>query len=212
MHRKGKDMKNKQTTLDTIQKTANIFDTALNALFWILVVCACICAGFAILSFIPGMPMDRLMKVEDIHLDTDIIRFTFSDNVMNKNPRLFLIYAAFLIMIPAAFTALICRELKKVVSPIKEGRPFTHEVSAGMKHIAVIYFTGEIIGAMAKGIIGTLIYRTFDLGANMTNSFIKAAELNIHDNVDIMVPILLLVISWIIKYGENLQKLEDETI
>ena len=205
-------MKTREKSLETIQKTANIFDSALNALFWILVVCACICGGFAILSFIPGMPMDRLMKVEDIHLDTDIIRFTFADDVISKRPRLFLLYAMLLMMVPAAFTALICRELKKVVSPIKEGRPFTHEVSAGMKHIAVIYFAGEIIGAMAKGIMGTLIYRAYDLGANMTNSFIKAAELNIHDNVDIMVPILLLVISWIIKYGENLQKLEDETI
>lgn len=205
-------MDTREKSLVTIQKTANIFDTALNALFWIFTVCACICAGFAILSFIPAIPLDRLMKVEDIHLDTDIIRFTFADNAIGKNPRLFLIYIACMLMVPAAFTAAICRELKKVVAPIKEGRPFAHEVSAGMKNIAWIYFAGEIIGAMAKGIIGTLIYRTYDLGVNMTNSFIKAAELNIHDNVDILVPVLLLAISWIIKYGENLQKLEDETI
>ena len=205
-------MKTRETSLESIQKTADIFDSALNALFWIFLVCACITGGFAILSFIPGIPMDRLMKIEDIHLDTDLIRFTFADNVIGKNPRLFLIYLMFMIMVPTAFTALICRELKKVVAPIKEGRPFTHEVSKGIKNMAWIYFAGEILAALAKGIIGTLIYRAYDLGQNMTNSFIMAAELHVKENIDILVPILLLVISWIIKYGENLQKLEDETI
>ena len=203
---------NEKNELKMIMKTSDIFDKALNALFWIFLVCACIAGLFAVLSFIPGIPMDRLVNISEMHLQAEFIRFTFADSVFDMNPRMLLIYTCAIMMVPAAFMAAICRAMKGVIAPLKEGRPFTNEVSCGIKKIAWIYLAGEVTGCIVSGIVGTVFFKAYNLGSIFLNDFVTSVALDINEDVNILVPVLLFMISWIVKYGENLQKLEDETL
>ena len=203
---------NEKNELNMMKKTADIFDKALNALFWIFLVCACIAGSFVVLSFIPGIPMDSLVHIAEMNLHAGFIKFTFADSIFDANPRMLLIYTCALMMVPAAFIAAICMALKDVVTPVKEGRPFTNEVSCGLRKIAWIYLAGEVTGYIVSAIVGMLFFKAFDFGSIFVNDFITSAALDIEENVDIVVPVLLFMISWIVKYGENLQTLEDETL
>lgn len=116
------------------------------------------------------------------------------------------------------FIVLICYALgiiRKILMPMAEGNPFTPGVGREIRKLA---FLSLAIGAAFNlfGVIEAIIaFHFFDMNSLIQNSQIQSVTTNFRFDVVFAIVIVffvLLLLSYIFRYGEELQKLSDETL
>ena len=103
--------------------------------------------------------------------------------------------------------------VREILAPMKEGAPFHTGISGNLKTLAI--HTCIIGVAMnAQDILSnTLTVLAYDLANVMVNDQIThIAITNIFDLSFLFIAGILLLLSYIFRYGEELQKLSDETV
>lgn len=102
---------------------------------------------------------------------------------------------------------------RKILKPMTEGNPFAPCVS---KEIRKLAFASLAVGVIRNGteFVETLgAARIFDLNRLIQNSQIQAVTVNSQfDMTFVLAFFVLLLVSYIFRYGEELQKLSDETL
>lgn len=107
----------------------------------------------------------------------------------------------------------IVRCIRSILEPMTEGKPFTATVSANLKKLAIL----SIVLGVAFNLFGIaeLIFTTFayDLTGLLISE--KITHVGIDYTIDIsflIVSGILLLLSYIFRYGTQLQQLSDETL
>lgn len=102
--------------------------------------------------------------------------------------------------------------IRKILAPVKNGDPFHGTVCLQTQKLALLtVFLGVV--ANAQELIGMfLTMRTYNLPALLTGGNITAAQLDMQLDLRFLaVAAVLLLLSYIFRYGQNLQKETDDT-
>jgi hypothetical protein len=106
-----------------------------------------------------------------------------------------------------------CKEIRNILAPMIQGEPFQGIVGQGLKKLARYSIALGIIGnvtILAEQIFTTFI---FDLSALLLSEKISHISFNYEiDLTFLVVAAVLLLTSYIFRYGEELQQLSDETL
>jgi hypothetical protein len=106
-----------------------------------------------------------------------------------------------------------CKEIRNILAPMIQGEPFQGIVGQGLKKLARYSIALGIIGnvtILAEQIFTTFI---FDLSALLLSEKISHISFNYEiDLTFLVVAAVLLLTSYIFRYGEELQQLSDETV
>lgn len=119
-------------------------------------------------------------------------------------------FLAFLCLIPAR---LILKSIRAILAPMKNGEPFHNTVSVHLSRIAR-YVCSLGIGLNLLTIIGNIsLIKAFDLHLLLLSEKIPHAEFHFTFDLSfLLISGFLLLLSYVFRYGEQLQQLSDETL
>lgn len=105
------------------------------------------------------------------------------------------------------------KKLREILAPMKEGRPFETGISERIRRLA---FTVLIGGGIAEAglAVGTVFeMKAYDLSKVINPSSVKAMSFSYSISLwFVVVALILLFLSFVFRYGEELQRESDETL
>lgn len=118
-----------------------------------------------------------------------------------------------LTVLTAAVIGYFIVRVRKILQPMKQGNPFHESVSAEIRRIAFASLFMGVIGNLATVLEDCSAMLLFGKEHLIGNGRIRSVTVNIEPEPGfVIVFLVLLLISWIFRYGEELQKLSDETL
>lgn len=111
------------------------------------------------------------------------------------------------------FVCWFIRVIQSVLEPMKEGKPFESAVSDKLKKLSFITLIGGGVLSVAKLVGEVVLCKMYDLESIFLNENIISctAEFNL-DMTFLLAFGVLYLLSYIFRYGEELQKQSDETL
>ncbi len=201
----------------TMTKTAVILDRILQVLYVatkVGIIALLIGLGFLAAYFLFDLEL-WMIGTGFNEVDLGSLALTITEDALPDPDKIVLVLACLLAV--ALVALVLCRKLvacfRGILAPMKEGAPFRNEVSQNLKTAAKYVFAMGIVGnvgILVQDIIFTLVYGLPELliGDAITHVTVRyQMELNFLISVAV-----LLLLSYVFRYGESLQQLSDETL
>ncbi len=198
-------------------KTASILDTIIKILsICIKIAAVALLVGLGILAagFLFDLPPHTVGTGYN-HADIGLITLTVAENYLPDHRIIWTqtaaeIFLTFLCLIPAHF---IAKSIRAILAPMKNGEPFHNTVSVHLSKIAR-YVCSLGIGLNLLEIISNiLLIKAYDLNLLLLGEKIPHVEFHFTFDLSFLVVSgILLLLSYVFRYGEELQQLSDETL
>ena len=117
-------------------------------------------------------------------------------------------------IVNCAFAVFICKKLKDILYPIKNGEPFMDTVGKNVKKLGNIMCIFGVFSVIAQ-IVSTIALGIFmgDYGHIFTNDYILSCGImNKFDISWVIGALFMYLLGFIFDYGKQLQELSDETL
>lgn len=112
-----------------------------------------------------------------------------------------------------AATRVALREIRRLLAPMREGRPFDGSVSDSLRRLSWIALIGGGVCSVLQLVGEIVMYRLYDFPALFRNENILGVNVEVGlDTGFVFVFLILLLLSCVFRYGEELQKQSDETL
>lgn len=148
-----------------------------------------------------------------VHLTLSYLKFTLAPGVVDQIPTPLLCIAISVILVGGIFTLYIISMLRRVFEPMSAGLPFDCQVGTSIRKIAWINLIGDVLTQILWAVLGVAYYFCLDLPAIFQSELISDCRLYLNMNLNFLVTFfLLLLVSYVFQYGQELQKLSDETL
>ena len=103
--------------------------------------------------------------------------------------------------------------LHKIFAPMVEAKPFDGSVSANLKKLGWLSLIAVITYFMLGGLAAMLELRMYDLNQLFASDLVTNVSLQQSVNFSmLLIPAVIFLLSYVFKYGEELQKQSDETL
>ena len=191
-------------------KLARKFDMVAKVLFWLCVTVGVICAIFMIA--IPSLPE---LFFEDVTITLGTLEMqlapTYTPN--REDMRIFLFSMCLLTIVVSVFACLVIRIIRNILKPMKVHQPFDSVVSTNLKKLSWTILIGDVLAGLIFIVIQIIEYRIFDFPNLFLSDKIISCKLSYtFDASCIVIFGILYLMSYIFRYGEELQKQSDETL
>ena len=203
--------------MNDLKKTASILDKILKiASVAIKIVSVALVVGLGILAaaFLLDLGPHMVGTGYD-HADLGFVTFTVSENYLPDHRIIWYEVAmemvlSLICMIPAHFSV---KAIRNILAPMKNGEPFHNTISTNLRKLAN-YACALGIGLNLQKIISNiLLVKAYDLHLLLLSEKVSHVEfMFVFDLSFLVVYGILLLLSYIFRYGEELQQLSDETL
>ena len=171
---------------------------------------ACIVVAF--LSLILG---DRMFAGGALTLDLDFIKFYLNENICVNEQfiKLYVVAATLGGGIICFLVYYVSKVLRKILAPMKNGRPFETGISENLKRVGWFILIGgffsELVGIVAR----ILLVKAYSIDLLFTSASIAKTEFVFTMNFDyVLITCVVFFLSYIFTYGQVLQQESDETL
>lgn len=199
-------------TMEKMKKTARILDGVFKVFFWVLVV---YCAVFAVAGVAALIGGERLAQSEHVRMAVlSYSGLSFSGDIipaMNFSKTFSLLSAFF--VLSGALLLYCITVVRRILSPMKHGDPFHAAVSGCFRRLG---WLSLIFGAMqvimvnvARRVAAKLLLEAMR-GTEIPLTVERASTVT--DVTFLLVAGLFFLFSFVFQYGEELQRLSDETL
>ena len=192
-------------------KSAGVFDTTAKVIGGITKAAAIVCAVFAILVLIFG---NKMFTEGALTLDLDFVKLHLAEG-FEVNSTMLKIYTCVSIAVGGAVcyaVSLGCGIVRRLLAPMKEGRPFAEDAPANIRKMAWLVFAGgaamEVLGIVAR----VLIAAAYPIESVFAESVEHIEYVFTMNFGFVIVFCALMLLSYIFAYGQALQKESDETL
>lgn len=193
---------------------------ALNRVFKILQRVIIICA--AVVVFILGVftvinyiNPDYVIGTEFKSVDIGPLTFTLTD-AATLNSNTILTYAWIIAAAAVVYIVILLFVLsvfRRILKPMAEGEPFAPFISREIRRLAFFSLAIGVISNVFSAIGTFAAVHLFNLSGLLQNSQVQSIRANFNFDVTFVITFfVLLLASYIFQYGEELQKLSDETL
>ena len=140
----------------------------------------------------------QLMLAESVHLEI---------------PPVFCIAILLISILNAAAALRILFHLKNILTPMAEGRPFQDQVAPSIRKIAWLHMINSFLTQVTGIAVSRFTFRALNGGELLKNTSIAGASLEPEFNCSFLIAFgILLLLGYVFEYGQELQKLSDETV
>ena len=203
--------------MNNLIKIASILDKLLKVLaVCIKIAAVALLVGLAILvaGFVFDLPPQMVSSGYD-HVDVGFVTLTVADSYLPDHRIIWSQITAEMLLtlfclVPAHF---MVKAIRNILAPMKEGSPFHNTISLNLKNLArYTCFLG--IGLNLLEIISNiLLTKAFDLHILLLSEKMPHAEFHFTFDLSFLfIAGILLLLSCVFRYGEELQQLSDETL
>ena len=187
--------------LDIAARTADI---VCNVFIWVLSICA-------VLILIFG---EKMLAGGTSTVTLGMLCFEFADGYIDFAAfKIRMAAGLFLVAVLLVFVRVFIRVIREVITPMKEGKPFEAAVSDKLRRLSWITLIGGGVLSFAKMVGEIVLCRVYDLETVFLNEHIISCtpEFNLNMSFAVVFAVLYLL-SYVFRYGEELQKQSDETL
>ena len=148
-------------------------------------------------------------------LDLDFMELELAAEFAPEKHVVLAITAAELVMAVAA--ALLAGSgmgsVRRLLAPMKEGLPFQDAASSSLKRLALLSLILGAVLNLSELIKHLLIHRFYNLPGLLVGEKILSAQFQFDlDFSCLVISAVLLLLSYVFRYGQTLQQLSDETL
>lgn len=193
-------------------RTAKRLDVCMNIAEKALYV---ITALFAVFGVAMAVFKDSFTDYSVTNVPLGVITLTLkeADIVVSENVKSRLIIGIISAMIVLAVTCVGIRIIRKILKPMKEGRPFDTSVADSLRKLGWLVLIGGTVEAILKAVSETVLLGAYDLSQLINMN--TASEVTVSyffDATFIIFALVLFLLSHVFRYGEELQRESDETL
>lgn len=199
--------------MEKFKKYINILDKGFNALSIAFMVFAIVMAALSVIGFI-GIPGVIIGELEG-ELTLGILELDMSESLELDADRInrVLSVTALLISLQFAIACVLLKVLQKLIAPMKEGQVFHPSVAANIQRLSVYVLIGgfltELIN-LADAYFAVSVYDTASLfNPDVITDYSYAFEMN---GTFVVYAAIIYLLSFVFKYGTELQTQVDETL
>lgn len=198
-------------------KTANILDKVFHiAAIAVKIAAIALLVGLGILAagFLFDLPPQMVGRGYE-HADVGFITFTVAESYLPDHRIIWAqaamdMFLTFLCLIPAHF---IIKSIRAILGPMKKGEPFHNTVSVHLSKIARYVCALGIVLNLQEIISSIALIKAFDLQLLLLSERVPHADFHFTFDLSfLLVSGILLLLSYVFRYGEELQQLSDETL
>ncbi|MBR0161204.1 MAG: DUF2975 domain-containing protein [Oscillospiraceae bacterium] len=194
-------------------KTSNVIDRILKILQGFLAACVIVSAVFIPLIAIFG----EKMVVDEPHLTVGEVTLRLSGDMRQylnlSGFRTSMIIALLSGIVALAVTWLCLRKVREILSPMKEGRPFEKGTGNRIRELALLVLIGGGIAEVGSAVGRVFGIRAYNIPALINHPSIEGISFNITIRLwFVVVAVVLFFLSFVFRYGEELQRESDETL
>ncbi len=205
--------------MEKLKKTARVLDSFAR-IFRVLFIAAAIVlfAGLIITSvYYLSIRNDDTVAVlvgGDLHLTLGNVRLNLAQLVPGSTrplvPVVVMFLAGALVLAIAAVEAGI---LHQILAPMAEGRPFDSAVSENLRKLGWMSLAQVAVWSVAEPLITAMELRLFEFGYFLNQEYVKSYTVDFRLELSrFIIPAAMFFLSWIFRYGEELQRQSDETL
>lgn len=197
---------------EKIMKTAKNLDVFVKIAGGICQAMGIVCVVFSVLVLIFG---NTMFEEGSLTLDLAFVKFHLADDfqAVTGMVRLYAVVgliAAGVILFMAAY---VSRILRRILEPMKEGRPFEADIPENLKKTAWIVLIGGAIVQIIGIIERLLMVRAFPMEQIFSSEAITKLEYVVTMDLSfVLYFFIILFLSYIFAYGQALQQESDETL
>ena len=192
-----------------MKQSANLLYKFFNVFFWLTILATCVLVVASVVLLILNIPHETL--------EIGIITFDLNTDAVNFNDfklKFLMITQMLSAIVSCVFAVFICKKLKDILRPIKNGEPFMDSAGKNVRKLGNIMLIFGISSAIAQ-IVSTIALGIFmgDYGYIFTNDYILSCSIiNKYDISWVIGALFMYLIAYIFDYGKQLQELSDETL
>ena len=194
--------------MEKLTKTARILDVFAKILFIFCIVSICMIIAANIFMVVAiNLPIEDMPKALSLVFDFDDSDFAVIENgqllVTKQQLAIYILTFSITLAITVVILMIGAKLFRRILVPMKEGRPFEEGISAVIKKFGHFVLAATVIRAFIGFLFDTVLIA---ISA-------EPEPLPITVSLDgIFAAILIYLISYIFHYGEELQKQADETL
>ena len=121
-----------------------------------------------------------------------------------------MLFVAFIAVVICGYMVTI---LRKVLAPMTVGQPFDGTVSSNIKKLGIAVIVNSVVLNIVQIISSNMAFFMYDLSEVILSENIS--EIMIHNEFSlsgILLGVLVILLSYVFRYGEELQQQADETL
>lgn len=171
-----------------------------------------VCILVAFLTLIFG---GKMFAEGAVTLDLDFVKFYLNDHAHMNEP--FMKYYVFAATLGGGIICFlvyyVSKVLRKILAPMKNGRPFESGISENLKKVG----WGVLIGGFLSESVGIaariLLIKAYSIDELFASSAVAKTEFIFPMNLDfVLIACVIFFLSYIFTYGQVLQQESDETL
>lgn len=204
--------------MEKLKKTAGTLDTFFKITYRITIVFNIIGIAIIVLFLLlclmaPGL-FGSITSAMTTQLDFGGIRFRLAEGIQQGSTgAVYFLGSLILGAAELAVYVLMIRNIRSILAPMKEALPFDAAVAKSFRNLGVLTILSGGMKLILEFLVSGSLVRSLDLSALFLSDQITAVTT--YYNFDFTFVITALVffsLSYIFRYGEELQQLSDETL
>lgn len=204
--------------MQKLQKIARTLDTFFKVTYRITLVIniigVVIIAIFLLLCLgAPGL-FQHITSAMTTSLDFGGIRFQLAEGVQQGSTgTVFFLGSLIVGTAGLAVFVLMIRNIRSILAPMKEALPFDRAVAQGFRKLGILAIAGGLLDLILEYFVNGSLVRSLDLAELFLSD--RITSVTTYYNFDftfVITALVLFGLSYIFRYGEELQQLSDETL
>ena len=111
------------------------------------------------------------------------------------------------------FGSYVLREVSKLLAPISEGRPFESGVSLRLRKLAFLTLIGGFLIQILQSVGDWMLINAYQITDLFREGLVRQISINFRLDLSFaFAAMLLALLSFVFRYGEELQRESDETL
>lgn len=202
--------------MEKLKKTAKVLDVIAKAVRWICIILSALSLVALAAVLFGGIQSDTDTS-SGVTLSLGVLRLELSGPAPKNGNALApaAVVSVIAVCAIAALMALACEAhiLHRVLSPMREGRPFDGRISKNLRTLGWVSLVQAVIFSVVSSVGNYVIFTSLDLMALFNRELVTDYTVNIHFEAGyLLIPAAFFLLSWIFRYGEELQRQSDETL
>ncbi len=201
--------------MEKLTRTARVLSRIVCVLYRLCMVCAIIAAiALALTALLPAESLRYVVSTADWTIELGTIELQLS-RVLEPtgNIRPYLCAAVGSAAVSLALSACALKLLLRILQLMAEGRPFDGTVSVNLKKLGWVTLAGVAAFFVLDSAAAAMEASMFDLDQLFQPGLVTGVTIQNTTSLSfLLIPIMLFLLSYVFRYGEELQTLSDETL
>ena len=195
--------------MEKIRKTSSILARILKILRGIVLAAGCVLLVLSIFTLF--VSLERLADPTNVTLNLGFVELHVSPDFLPETMRSTAFFILFGGMISLTGAWIMLGILLKIFGTMESGRPFS--AAQSIQKLAWVYLIFSIVNEIITSVTAALQYTALGIPNLLTGGNIVSCMLRTEFDLSFLaVFAVLLLLSHVFRYGEELQNLEDETL